>query len=64
MAILVIFGDTIANLSLIDYLFGLYININVNYGQKSQYFKNVPKIAYLWAKMSQLPPWHDPFKLT
>ena len=54
MAILVIFGDTIANLSLIDYLFG----------QKSQYFKNVPKIAYLWAKMSQLPPWHDPFKLT
>ena len=32
MAILVIFGDNMANLSLIDFKIGLYIKVNVNNG--------------------------------
>ena len=52
-----------ANFSLIDYLFGLYINININEGQNKfevHISKNGPKIANLWAKMSQLPPCMTP----
>ena len=48
MVILVILGDKMANISLIDYLFGLYININVNEGQNKfeVYLKQ-------WAQNSQ-----------
>ena len=51
-----------ANFSLIDYLFGLYININEGKNKFEVHnSKNGPKIANLRAKMSQLPPWRDAF---
>ena len=52
-----------ANFSLIDYLFGLYININEGQNKFDVHnSNNGPKIANLWAKMSQPPPWRDAFK--
>ena len=52
-----------ANFSLIDYLFGLYININEGQNKFEVHnSKNGPKIANLSAKMSQLPPWRDAFE--
>ena len=50
MAILVFLEVLETQMSFIDYLFGLYININVNDGQNKflvHILKNVPKLANL-----------------
>ena len=46
-----LFGDRMADLSLIDFKLGLYIKINVNMGQNKfevHISKNVAKMAILW----------------
>ena len=48
------FWDRMANLGLIDFKLGLYINVNVNAGQNKfevHISKNVAKMAVLWPKI-------------
>ena len=53
MAILVIFGDYVANLGLIDFKIGLYIRVNVNKGQNKcrvHISNNRPKLPSIGTK--------------
>ena len=57
-----IFEDGMANLGLIDFKIGLYIKVNVNAGQKNlkSISTNLPKMAFNWHKIGQMPLWrHD-----
>ena len=48
------FWDRMANLGLIDFKLGLYINVNVNVRQNKfevHISKNVAKMAVLWPKI-------------
>ena len=58
MAILVIFWDRMANLSLIDLKVGLYTKVNVNDGQnkiKVHFSKHLAKMAINRHKIGQMP---------
>ena len=62
MAILVtfwsFFEDRVANLGLIDFKFGLYINVNVNDRQNKfevHISKRLSKMAINWHKLGQMP---------
>ena len=48
-----LFGDRMADLSLIDSKLGLYIKINVNNKFEVHISKNVAKMAILWPKIGQ-----------
>ena len=68
MAILVIFwsifGDRMANLSLIVFKIGLYVKVTVNAGETN--FKsisnNLAKMAINGHKIGQMPLWHKNIK--
>ena len=54
MAILVIFGDRMTNLGLIDFKLSLYIKVNVNTGQNKfevHFSKCLDKMAINWHKI-------------
>ena len=56
--ILVIFGNKMANLSLIDFKIGLYTKVNVNGGQNKfevHISKLLAKMAINWPKIGQMP---------
>ena len=57
MAILVIFGDRMVNLSLIDFKISLHIKVNVNGGKKIEVHisKHLAKTAINWHKLGQMP---------
>ena len=63
MAILVIvlsiFGDRMANLSMIDFKIGLYIKVNVNVGKTNlkSISNNLAKMIINWHKIGQMPLW-------
>ena len=58
-------NDTLANLGLIDFKIGLYINVNVNVGQNNlkSISNNLAKMAINWHSIGQMPLWHMNVKL-
>ena len=65
MAILVIFGDKMANLGSIDFKICLYIKENVINGQKMDVHisKHLAKMAINWHKLGQILLWRVNIKL-
>ena len=60
MAILVIFGDKMANFDLIDLKIGLYIKVNVNERQnKCEVYisGHLAKMPINWYRIGQIPLW-------
>ena len=58
MTILEIFGDRMANLGLIDFKLGLYVKVNVSYGQNKfelHISKHLAKMAINWHKIGHIP---------
>ena len=58
MAILVIFGDRMLNLSLMDFKIGLYTKVNINGWQNKfevHISKHMDKMAINWHKIGQMP---------
>ena len=52
------FGDRMANLGLIDFKLGLYIEVNVNVGQNKfevHIPKHLAKMVINWHKIGQMP---------
>ena len=61
------FWDRMANLGLIDFKLGLYIEVNVNTVQNKFeviYLKNLAKMAINWHKIGQMPLWRARFPLS
>ena len=66
MAILVIFGDKMADLGPIDFKMGLYIKVNINDWQKKfevHISEHLAKMAMNWHRIGQMPLWRANIKL-